>query len=1007
MSVRALELSEFPAFQGLSSRAMAELSDGAAICTYKLGQLLCERKTIPNQILLIRKGEARLLGRDQGQLRTFEKLGSGCFVGLASFLRAAPCEEVSAASELEVISISDALILKLLSQEESFRRWCSTNLFAAELIELLSLMLSEHPKAGVSLQSLLARMRPQARLFCVGQEQPAELAEDELLIVASQNIKTHPIGTPLRAQDELPNATPPLPARLIVLPDPQLVAPHKPVDHSTLIAANLPANPNTLIVANAPANPNKVEDPSLEKQPEPSQPVFVSGETPLASGLDLGQSDRNEIQLLRAKGSVEEVLACFQMLSKELNLPFRRDAIEKILRKALHSKKRLDLQLCGDIASMMGLHVSGTHVPATLGNRLETPALLSWNDSFAVVARSNANGLVLASPREGWVDLNAEAMGQAFPNGIEMLVLERKNTSPQQRFGFAWFWPVLRRHRNVLIQVLLASFVVQLFTLANPLLIQVIIDKVINQRSLETLQVLGIALVVVTLMEGIIGGLRTFLFSEVTNRIDMRLASEVADHLLRLPLNYFEKRPVGELGTRIAELEKIRSFITGQSLSTLLDTFFSIIYIMVMFIYSWLLTLLALSVLPIQVGITLMGAPLFRRQYREATRENAKAQSYMNELLTGIQTVKSQNVEMIGRSKWQGLYGKYISRSFKNNVTGTVLSQISKVLQKLSQLLVLWVGATLVLKGQMSLGQLIAFRIISGYVTQPLLRLSSTWQKIQEIKVSFDRIADVVDTPEESDQADRQKIPMPDIVGDVKFEGINFAFSSSTREVLSNINMHIPAGTFVAVVGQSGSGKSTFTKMITRLYTPNSGRVLIDDYDIDKVELYSLRRQIGIVPQDPLLFAGTVSENVALADGDASNEAIVKACRLACANDFIMKLPTGYSSQVGERGSSLSGGQRQRLALARTLLEQPKLLILDEATSALDYDTERRVFKNLIDHFKGTTMFIVTHRLSTVHGADLIIMLDDGVVVETGSHAQLIEKRGRYYALNSQQEAGL
>ncbi|MFL0746213.1 MAG: peptidase domain-containing ABC transporter, partial [Prochlorococcus sp.] len=544
-------------------------------------------------------------------------------------------------------------------------------------------------------------------------------------------------------------------------------------------------------------------------------------------------------------------------------------------------------------------------------------------------------------------------------------------------------------------------------SLANPLLIQVIIDKVINQRSLETLQVLGIALLVVTLMEGIIGGLRTFLFSEVTNRIDMRLASEVTDHLLRLPLGYFEKRPVGDLGTRIAELEKIRSFITGQSLSTLLDTCFSIIYITVMLFYSWLLTLLALSVLPIQVAITLMGAPLFRRQYRDATRENARAQSYMNELLTGIQTVKAQNVEMISRSKWQGIYGKYISRSFKNNVTGTVLSQISKVLQKLSQLVVLWVGATLVLKGQMSLGQLIAFRIISGYVTQPLLRLSGTWQKIQEIKVSLDRIADVVDTQEESDEADRQKIPMPSIVGDVKFEAINFAFNTSTREVLRNISIHIPVGTFVAVVGQSGSGKSTFTKLIPRLYSPNSGRVFIDDYDIDKVELYSLRRQIGIVPQDPLLFAGTVSENVALADSDASSEAIIKACRLACANDFIMQLPTGYSSQVGERGSSLSGGQRQRLAIARTLLERPKLLILDEATSALDYDTERRVYKNLIDHFRGTTMFIVTHRLSTIIGADMIIMLDDGVVVETGSHAQLMDKRGRYYALYSQQESGV
>jgi len=586
-----------------------------------------------------------------------------------------------------------------------------------------------------------------------------------------------------------------------------------------------------------------------------------------------------------------------------------------------------------------------------------------------------------------------------------MLLLERSSSTPEQRFGFSWFWPSLQRFRGLLLQVLVASFVVQLFSLANPLLIQVIIDKVISQRSLDTLQVLGVALVVVTLMEGVIGSLRTFLFTETTNRIDLRLGAEVIDHLLRLPLSYFDRRPVGELGTRIAEMEKIRNFLTGQALTTVLDASFSVIYIIVMVIYSWVLTLIALCVLPIQIGLTVLGAPLFRRQYRDAANENARTQSHLVEVLSGIQTVKAQNVEMISRWKWQDFYSKYISRTFEKTITGTALTETSQVLQKLSQLLVLWVGASLVLKGEMSLGQLIAFRIISGYVTQPMLRLSSIWQNIQELKVSFERLADVVDTPEESSQDDKQKIPLPPLDGRVLFENVTFTFPGSPTPVLQNINLDIPAGTFVGIVGQSGSGKSTLTKLLSRLYAPGSGRLLIDNYDIDKVELYSLRRQIGIVPQEPLLFSGSVAENIALTDPDATSDSIVAAASLACAHEFIMELPSGYSTNVGERGAGLSGGQRQRIALARTLLSRPKMLVLDEATSALDYDTERRVCDNLLENLEHSTVFFITHRLSTIRRADLIVMMHQGAIVETGTHDELIARRGRYYALYRQQEA--
>ena len=970
-----LQSPSHPAFAGLSHASCESLQRQLSRRQFGIGDPLCLGGLIPSEILLIQSGTARLLVRDQGRLRTAEKLGPGSFVGLASLLRAAPCEEVSAGSQLEALVLPDALVLELLASEPSFAQWCGSHLFTAELAALLTLLLEQHPQAQTSLQELLDQARPQARLVAPEPSALAALPIEFSLLAASHNLPDHPLGAALNPRQGVPVATPPLPPRLIALPA-ALLAPVAPVLEAELMPEG-----------------------SVSGSGQPG-----SANPPLASGLDLGQRDRTALQLLRGNGPLEETLACFQMLAAELKLPFRRDAIEKILRDVLRRGQTPDLQLCGNLAAMMGLHVSGVRVPANQGTRLQTPALIPWQGGFAVVRGANARGLLLASPRQGWVEIPPDQLPEAFPDGIDVLMLERSSATPEQRFGFAWFWPALQRYRGILTQVLIASFVVQLFSLANPLLIQVIIDKVINQRSLDTLQVLGFALVVVTLMEGLIGALRTFLFSETTNRIDLRLGAEVIDHLLRLPLNYFDRRPVGELGTRIAELEKIRNFLTGQALTTLLDTAFSVIYIAVMLIYSWLLTLIALCVLPIQIGLTVLGAPLFRRQYRDAAQENARTQSHLVEVLTGIQTVKAQNVEMISRWKWQDLYGKYISRTFEKTITGTALSETSQVLQKLSQLLVLWVGASLVLSGDMTLGQLIAFRIISGYVTQPLLRLSSIWQSIQELKVSFERLADVVDTPEESDEADKQKIPLPPIAGEVRFDDLCFSFTPGGTQVLRHIDFTIAAGTFVGVVGQSGSGKSTLTKMLARLYSPGSGRILIDNYDIDKVELYSLRRQIGIVPQEPLLFTGTVAENIALTDPDASSDSIVQAARLACAHDFIMELPAGYSSNVGERGAGLSGGQRQRLALARTLLSQPRLLVLDEATSALDYDTERRVCDNLLDNLKHCTVFFITHRLSTIRRAELIVMMHEGAIVETGTHDELMERRGRYYALYRQQE---
>ncbi|WP_413404477.1 MULTISPECIES: peptidase domain-containing ABC transporter [unclassified Synechococcus] len=975
-------LQQHPAFRGLSQNGLDKLNQSAKLLRYRIGQTITDASTLPANVVLLVTGQARLLGREKGQLVTLAKMGPGFVLGLASLLRGVACEEVSASTDSTALAIPDQCIADLYRNEESFRTWCQQSLWPAELTALIQAIQQRSAQSDGSLLRWLKPLSEQSKLL-EHTDQARQKAETEgLNVYALDHTNPTELGVAINPGDPLPSGAAPFKPRLIAVPQ--------------VLAEAIAGEGSSSAV-----NPEIVEESKQELLTLEDAP-----DRPAASGLhQSGNPGSGKFRLVRGQGPLQETMACFQMMAAVMNLPFRRDSIEKVLRDVVRRDQTPNLQICGQLAAGLGLHVVAARVPASESTRLKTPSLMQWDGGFVLVIGSSSNGLLLASPRDGEINISPEQISDRFPEGFEILLVDRSHSTPDQTFGFTWFLPVLRRYRGVLTQVFVASFVVQLFGLANPLLIQVIIDKVINQRSLDTLQVLGVALVAVTLLEGVLGSLKTFLFAETTNRIDQRLGAEVIDHLLRLPLGYFDRRPVGELGTRIAELEKIRNFLTGQALTTILDALFSVIYIAVMALYSWVLTLVALAVLPIQVGLTLLGAPLFRRQFRQAAEENAKTQSHLVEVLTGVQTVKAQNVEMVSRWKWQELYSRYIARTYEKTITGTAVTQASQVLQKLSQLLVLWVGASMVLKGELTLGQLIAFRIISGYVTQPLLRLSTIWQNIQELKVSFERLADIINTPLESNETDQAKIPLPPINGKVTFDDITFSFDPSSPPVLKNISVSIEANSFVGIVGQSGSGKSTLVKLLPRLYSPNAGRLLVDEYDIDKVELYSLRRQIGIVPQDPLLFSGTISENIALTQPDADSDDIVEAARMAGAHDFIMQLSSGYSTNVGERGSNLSGGQRQRIAIARTLLSKPKLLVMDEATSALDYDTERRVCNNLLESINNSTVLFITHRLSSIRRADRILMMHNGALVESGTHQELMDLKGRYFALYRQQEA--
>ncbi|WP_392529933.1 peptidase domain-containing ABC transporter [Nostoc sp. C117] len=962
-------------FNQLSITSVEILAAKLEPLRYRMGQAILVRETLPARVAILYQGQARLLGYAPGASApdTLQLLKPGEIIGWTSLLRGVPCETAIASVETLCLTLKASDFLSLLELEpiiaNAFGNYCSL----VEVFDLLGAELERRGKIPDNLKELVIATVKQATILNLppGKTSLQQLDPNLLWLVSSKG-SNYDIGDRLNPGSDRANITGEV--RLVGFTDPTFPMPESDINIASLS--------DTGIWANAPFAPERPEEPEEVESGQGIKYPHISG-----------------------RGPVDGTLACFQMLAQHNRMPFRRDVLRRALVSNFQRTGSTSIQLCGALAELMGLTSQLVNVPAVAISKLPTPVLIPWQDSYAILYKATDKELVLAIPEQGIVRKKPADFVETWGEEGQVLLLQPTKETPQKRFGLSWFLPAIKKHRTVLIEVFIASLFVQLLGLANPLITQVIIDKVIIQNGINTLNILGFLLIAMAIVEGIITWLRTNLFVDTTNRIDLSLGSEVIDHLLRLPLRYFEKRPVGEISSRINELENIRSFLTGTALTVVLDAIFSVIYIVVMIFYSWLLTIVALATVPLFALLTFIFAPIIRSQTRTKAERNAETQSYLVEVVSGIQTVKAQNIELNSRWQWQSRYGKYISASFENVLTSNTASSLSNFLNKLSSLLLLWVGAYLVLQQKLTLGQLIAFRIIAGYVTSPLLRLIQLWQNFQETALSLERLADILDTPQETEIAGRNNIPMPAIVGAVQYESVTFSFAKSPNPQLNNVHLDIEAGMFVGVVGQSGAGKSTLTKLLPRLYELDSGRIKIDGYDINKVELYSLRQQIGMVLQDTLLFDTTVQENIALTMPDATPEEIVEAAKIACAHDFIMNLPSGYETRVGERGSALSGGQRQRIAIARTVLQNPPLLILDEATSALDYATERQVCLNLAQVFKGRTVFFITHRLGTIQNADVILMMNQGRIAEQGTHAELMDLTGLYYCLYQQQEA--
>ncbi len=638
------------------------------------------------------------------------------------------------------------------------------------------------------------------------------------------------------------------------------------------------------------------------------------------------------------------------------------------------------------------------------------PALARLRESGRWVVLAQCDGqrvLVqdIAGPEPAPTVLTCAEFAQLWEGELVLLASRASLAGALARFDFSWFIPSLVKYRRLLGEVLLVSFFLQLFALVSPLFFQVVMDKVLVHRGLTTLDVLVVGLVVVVVFESLLSGLRSYVFSHTTSRIDVELGARLFRHMVQLPLAYFQARRVGDSVARVRELENIRSFLTGNALSVVLDLFFSVVFIAVMCFYSVPLTLIVLASLPLYAGLSVMVVPVLRRRLDDKFARGAENQAMLVETVTGIQTLKAGALEPGFARRWDNQLAAYVAASFRTQTLASWAHEGVGLIGKLVNAATLWWGAQLVMEGGLTVGQFVAFNMFAQRVAQPIMRMAQLWTDFQQTGISVARLGDILNTPTEVPPAHAAQLPA--VRGHIRLEQVQFRYRPEAPPVLQGLSLDVRPGEVLGIVGRSGSGKSTLTKLVQRLYVPEQGRVLVDGVDIGQIDAAQLRRQVGVVLQENLLFNRSVRENIAIADPAAPLQAVMQAARMAGAHEFISELPQGYDTPVGEQGATLSGGQRQRIAIARALFTNPRILILDEATSALDYESEALIQRNMARICQGRTVIIIAHRLTAVRNAHRIIVMERGRIVEAGAHAQLLAQPGGLYArLWALQQAG-
>ncbi|MCF2135205.1 MULTISPECIES: type I secretion system permease/ATPase [Mycetohabitans] len=655
-------------------------------------------------------------------------------------------------------------------------------------------------------------------------------------------------------------------------------------------------------------------------------------------------------------------------------------------------------------ARSIGLKARRVHVTLDRLASLPKPVLVldAHGKHFALAACDAEKALIVEADSSGPTVCTPADVIKRSDGWMVLLTSRSALVGEFARFDFSWFIPAVVKYRRILLEVLLVSAVLQLFALVSPLMFQVVMDKVLVNRAFNTLNIVCIALLLSVTAEILITGVRNYIFAHTASRIDVELGAKLFRHLLALPLAYFGVRRVGDTVARVRELENIRSFLTSQAVTAVIDLCFSFIFLAVMCLYSVWLTLVVVVSLPIYAAISITVTPMLRKRLDEKFARTADNHSFLVETVSGAETVKSMAVEPQFTRRWDNQLAGYVSAGFRVMSLSNVGQQLIQLVGKLVSLVTLYLGARFVIEGKLSVGQLIAFNMMAQHVSAPVLRLAQLWQDFQQVGISMSRLGDILNTRTELSTS-RQALPA--VRGNISFQNVRFRYRPEGPTVLDNVSLDIAAGEVVGIVGRSGSGKSTLTKLLQRLYLPEQGRVRIDGIDLTLADPAWLRRQIGVVLQENLLFNRSIRENIAVTDPGVSLDVVIGAAQLAGAHDFVSELPEGYDTVVGEHGSNLSGGQRQRIAIARALMTNPRILILDEATSALDFETERIIQNNMKAICNGRTVIIIAHRLSSVRHADHIIAMDKGRIVEKGTHESLLERRGYYASLVALQNA--
>ncbi|KVP17152.1 type I secretion system permease/ATPase [Burkholderia ubonensis] len=655
-------------------------------------------------------------------------------------------------------------------------------------------------------------------------------------------------------------------------------------------------------------------------------------------------------------------------------------------------------------ARKLGIKASAVQIDVARLPKTPLPLMAKGTTGeFFVIARVDGDRVLIQDPLVGRPEVISQAVLSERWSGAAILFASRASEAGSlTKFDFTWFIPAVIKYRKLLGEVLLVSLFLQLIGLVTPMFFQVVMDKVLVHHGLTTLDVIAAGLFLVTLFEVALSTLRGYVFAHTTSRIDVELGARLFRHLIHLPMAYFQARRVGDSVARVRELENIRSFLTGNAITILLDLVFSVVFFAVMFYYSVGLTILVLASIPCYVVLSLVVTPVLRARLNDKFARSAENQAFLVESLSGVDTIKSMAVEPQLVRRWDNQLAAYVQAGFRASAISTFAGGGVTLVSKLVTVATMWFGARAVIDNDLTVGQLVAFNMLANQVASPIMRLAQLWTDFQQTGISVQRLGDVLNTPTEVATA---KAALPPIQGRVELSEVTFRYTPEGREVLREVSLCAEPGEVIGLVGRSGSGKSTLTRLIQRMYVPERGRVLIDGMDLALVDSTSLRRQVGVVLQENVLFNRTIRENIALVDPGAPLERVIEVAKLAGAHEFIIELSEGYDTMVGEHGSTLSGGQRQRIAIARALLSNPRILIFDEATSALDYESERIIQDNMRAICMGRTVFIIAHRLSAVRDANRILVMDRGRVIEEGSHLELLARpNGAYAQLHSLQQ---